>query len=487
MNNTADASASLYIRLSREAGDSNLSLEGMEADCRALAAELGLDVYAVHVDNGLSGAVRNRPRFTAWLNDARDGHVGTLIASHSDRLTREGVNAAALVFDVVEGKDPTTGAVVRSPVRLATVDGLDSQRDPDGFRWRFLVEAEVARGERKNIVRRNKATKKRLKDAKRFPGGAIPFGCRVVERPDPLDGGRIGKYLERNEQEATVLSEVAARLLRGDSVRSTVYWLNFEGIKTRRGHEWQRTSLVSTLLSEPSKINVFNAATYRALSERLQPKQHGVVKHHGGRPAAHLLVGGLGRCGGCGGKLTTAGGRPKGDGTRYPTRYTCMAKSTGGVCPGGGTINAQACDDEIERRFLERFGGEPYSEIRTVLMGGEELEEAKAADAAAQKALSEALTAENFAAAQEARARLEAAQARPVRRMDTLHLTGETCAERWTSSTLEGRRKMLSDNLVEAVRLMPGKPKQGPGRGKVVNLDRIKVSWLIDEPDPEPV
>lgn len=489
MKNVADQSASLYIRLSRQAKGSNLSLEGMINDCHALAASLGLHVYAVHVDNGKSGAIRNRPEFLAWLDDARKGHVGTLIGSHSDRLTREGVNAAAMVLDVVEGKDPTTGAVVRSPVRLATADGLDSERDAEAFRWRFVIAAEVARAERERIRQRNIDTKERLAATQRFPGGAIPFGCRVVERPDPQDGGKVGKYLERHEAEAVVLSEVAARLLRGDSVRSTVFWLNSEGIKTRRGYEWQRTSLVSTLLSAPSREHVFNAATYQALSERLQPKQHGIKKHNGGRPAAHLLVSGLGRCGGCGGKLTTAGGRPKGDGTRYPTRYVCMAASKGGVCPGGGTINAKACDDEVERRFLERFGDEPYSEIRTVLMGGEELEEAKVADAATQKALSEALTAENFAAAQEARARLEAAQSRPVQRMDTLHLTGQTFAERWASTDLEGRRMMLAENLVEPVRLMPGKPKQGPGRGKVVNLDRITLSWLIDEPEPveEPV
>lgn len=486
MKNEAGRSASLYIRLSRQAKGSNLSLKGMVDDCHALAATLGLDVYDVHVDDGKSGAIRNRPEFLAWLNDARQGHVGTLIGSHSDRLTREGVNAAAMVLDVIEGKDPTTGAVVRSPVRLATADGLDSERDAEAFRWRFVIAAEVARAERERIKQRNLDTKERLAATKRFPGGAIPFGCKVVERPDPLDGGKIGKYLERDEEEAEILSEVAARLLRGDSVRSTVHWLNSEGHRTRRGYEWQRVGLVSTLLSNPSKEHIFNAATYQALSERLQPKRNGAVKHNGGRPAAHLLVSGIGRCGGCGGNLTTAGGRPKGDGTNYPTRYVCMAQSKGGVCPGGGTINAKACDDEVERRFLERFGDEPYSEIRTVLMGGEELEAAKVADAAAQKALSEALTDENFAAAQHARARLDAAQARPVQRMDTLHLTGETFAETWVSANLEGRRTMLSENLAEPIRLMPGKPKQGPGRGKVVNLDRIKVSWFADEPDAEP-
>jgi hypothetical protein len=47
--------------------------------------------------------------------------------------------------------------------------------------------------------------------------------------------------------------------------------------------------------------------------------------------------------------------------------------------------------------------------------------------------------------------------------MDTLHLTGQTYAAHLTSTIIEGHRKMLADNLVELVRLMPRKPKQSPG------------------------
>jgi hypothetical protein len=122
------------VRLSREADAENLSKDGMIADCRAVADREGLDVIAVHVDDGISGAVRNRPAFLAWLADVREGRADTLISWHADRMTREGVNVAAMILDVVEGKDDVTGKVIRPAVRLLDTKGLDSQGDEDPHR-----------------------------------------------------------------------------------------------------------------------------------------------------------------------------------------------------------------------------------------------------------------------------------------------------------------------------------------------------------------
>ena len=50
-------------------------------------------------------------------------------------------------------------------------------------------------------------------------------------------------------------------------------------------------------------------------------------------------------------------------------------------------------------------------------------------------------------------------------------------------SLIQFRRAFDQYVNLRPVRLMPGKPKQGPGRGKVVNLDRIHTPWRIDQPD----
>lgn len=92
-------------------------------DVRAVADRLGYDVYAEHRDNGVSGAVRDRPEFTAWLNDARRGDVDALLTYHADRLTREGVNAAALVLCfVLCGLSVFSASCDSAPLRVSRMN-----------------------------------------------------------------------------------------------------------------------------------------------------------------------------------------------------------------------------------------------------------------------------------------------------------------------------------------------------------------------------
>lgn len=338
--------ASIGVRLSKQAGDTNLSLQGMLDDCRAVAARLGAEVVAEHVDDGTSGAVRDRPEHLAWIDDAVSGRANLLIAPYTDRLTREGVNAAAMVLDVIEGKDPTTGRVVRGPVRLVTVDGLDSERDAEAFRWRFVIAAEVARAERARIAARNKATKRRLIEAGRYSGGPVPFGRKVAPAPD----GR-GKVLVEDEEESVLLADAAWKILDGESMRSVARWLNTVS-RTRYGKEWQRSSVRATLLSA-STADLMGRGIARRLRDALTPS--GAPKARGGRPVTRLLTGGLAWCASCGRKLTTSAGR-----------YVCMAYASGESCPAPVTVNARLLEAWAERAWLDGIGG--VERTRTVAM-----------------------------------------------------------------------------------------------------------------------
>lgn len=463
------STASVYVRLSREARDSNLSLQGMVAEARQLAERSGYDVIAERVDDGISGAVRDRREFQAWLDDARSGEADALVTYHAERLTREGVNVAALVLDVIEGKDPATGRVVRGPVRLLTVDGLDS-READSFRWRFVIAAEVARAERQRIQARNVASRRRLTEAGRFAGGVVPFGCEVEIR----DGG---KYLRVCEPEAEILRGAAQRLVRGDSIRSVVGWLDGQGCRTRRGSAWQRTTLRTTLLSAPVAEHVFgeDRATYRALLKRFEPKRPGEPVVGRGRPVTNLLAGGMAKCGSCGSTLTTAGKV----GTNR--RYTCVGKSKGQTCSGGATLGADALDARIEREFLEHYGHTYALELRVTVVGAEDLEEAEEAYETAQQALRDDLTEANLRAAQGAHQRLEEARARPLRREREIWPSEQTYAEQWEAAQVPERAAMVAASLAEPVVVTAGRALNSPtGRGKVPNVDRARVVWRDD-------
>lgn len=188
--------ASLYARLSVAADAENVSLDGMVADMRTLAEREGLEVLEpVHVDDGRSGGFRDRDEFTAWLDDARSGRADVLMAYHTDRLTREGLNVAASILDVVEGKNPDTGRPAHRPVRLLDCSGIDSAQG-DAFRFRFVMQAEIGRSERERIRQRSRDRARRLSRAGRWGGEpcrsdiALSTTRRVPERRWPLSPPR---------------------------------------------------------------------------------------------------------------------------------------------------------------------------------------------------------------------------------------------------------------------------------------------------------
>jgi site-specific DNA recombinase len=422
--------ASICIRLSKEAGDTNLSLRGMEADCRDLAARLGARVKEpIHVDDGISGSVRDRPEFLAWLDDGTSGAAQILIAPHADRLTREGVNAAGLVLDVVEGKDPHSGKVVRPPVRLATVDGLDSN-DADAFRWRFVIAAEIARAELGRIADRNQKTRARLNNEGRWAGGPIPFGCRVREEVTHDERGKrkVAKYLEADPVEAEVLREVAQKLIAGQATHSVARWLVSSGSKTKKGNNWTVRTLKVALLCQASKAHVFDAATWRALKLRLEPKGNAGGGSPHGRPQRWLLARGNGICGTCKRNLTTARGQ-----------YVCANLA----CPAQVGIQAQAVDDYIEQEILDAYGDFPYLAAVTDVEGIEELEAARQAEELAQAALLEELTAGNLAALQAARETLAELESRPSEYRTRVVPTGQTFGQEWRAADIPERARML--------------------------------------------
>jgi site-specific DNA recombinase len=439
--------ASIGVRLSKQSKDSNLSLAGMIEDCRALAARLGAQVLEpIHVDDGTSGSIRDRPKFLAWLDDGISGRADILIAPHTDRVTREGVNVAAAVLDVVEGKAP--GQV--GPVRLVTVDGLDSD-DEEAFRWRFVIQAEIARSELKRIAARNQKTRARLIDAGRWTGGPVPFGCRVVLRPGGPKGKPV-KYLEVDPAEAKIMNELAEKLIEGMPKRGAVRWLYEREIKTRRGHDWSIRQLKSNMLCEASRKHVFSARTYRALQKVFEP---GAAQP--GRPQSWLLSKGGALCGTCRRPMTTA-----------RKRYACERID----CPHQCTIDAQAVDDFLEAEYLRKWGDQRWYETTVELVGGADVEAAEDALAEAQAALLAKPGPETLASYTAAQEALAAAELNPPERRRVTRATDLTFAEKWESSDVPERASELRQALAGPVVVKPGTAVR-----RRVDLDRLVVVW----------
>jgi site-specific DNA recombinase len=449
--------ASILTRLSKQAGSTNLSLDGSGQDCVDLADRLGADIIGQHADDGVSGSVRNRPGLVAWLDDAEQQRADILIVPHADRVTREGVSAlSGRLLDLLRGKDPTTGKVTRRPVRLVTVNGLDTAREYDLDE--LVRDMQAAERELARIARRNKDTRRRLVEAGRHTGGPPPFGTQVVVR-DGL------KYLDKDETEAGVLRDATAKLIAGQSMRAVVRWLNEEGWRTRRGLEWQRSSLRQTLLSDATRTHVLDGPTRKELVKRLKPGKDRSRVHAGGRPQARLLSGGIALCASCGRAMTTSAGR-----------YICSSTSGGFTCSLTVSIDSTEADRYVERQFLARYGDAPDLEEVVVVSGAEGIDKAERALEVAQAKLLESPDAENLAKYAKAQEALKRAEARPPKRERVIRLTDRTVGEMWQAGDGAERARLLRERLHEPIVIRPA--TRGSRSG--VDTSRIDVTFRAD-------
>jgi DNA invertase Pin-like site-specific DNA recombinase len=489
--------ASLYARLSVAADAENLSLDGMVADMRALCAAEGLEEIALHVDDGKSGGRRDRDEYQEWLADAKSGRCDVLINTNTDRLTREGLNVAAQILDVVEGKDPHTGKVTHRPVRLLDCNGIDSLHG-DGFRFRFVIQAEVGRAERERIRDRARKRARNLRRAGRWGGGTPPFGYRAVENPEGA-----GWVLDIEPAEAAAIRDAADALLKPapDPLTRVVRRMNHAGIKPRRAPRWTRQTLRRALTGdhilgrvsqggrplrdEEGEIlapfpPVLTLGQVTALRARLITDDQAPTG--GGHPAR--ILSGLLSCHACGADLIvhhatarTRDGKEKAPDRPAKIMYRCPTRSQGGICEKPVTVTAAPLEDYLTGLYLSAVGNTPMFKERTIVSGIEEL-------AAIEEEIKETLADLATQADADTFAKLQRLQARQRELADVetesateLVPTGQTMAEHWAGAMTSDRRSML-DTAFEELVILPG--RRGP---KGMDKERLIVRWAAQEHD----
>ncbi|WP_328533230.1 recombinase family protein [Micromonospora zamorensis] len=478
--------ASLNVRLSKAAGATNMSRDGMVADLRTLCAREGFQEVALHIDDGVSGSVRDRPGFVKWLDDGREGRADVLLAWHVDRMTREGLPVAAAILDVVEGQDPATGRPAHKPVRLMDFFGLDSN-DGESFRIRFVLQAEQARSERKRMAARNRATAERLRLAGRWAGGKPPYGFVPVPNPDGP-----GKTLAVNPDESAVIKEAAQMILAGHSSARVSRWLQTQGYPTRYGRKWWRSTVEQmlngtavvggvTVGGEPVRDSegrlfrpypeILDLSTWLAVRAALAPK--GGAPQPGRAPAR--LLSGLITCGTCGGRMTV---NYKGGDTG--TIYRCTAQSWGAVCARQVNVSAERAEEYVTKEFVESFGHLPMTRQRVTVSGVDDLAGVDDQIAGTLAKLGAAATAETFALLQSLQAqRAEIESAPRVTQVEYVP-TGRSVADEWSARDVEGRREMLTGALA-LLEVGPGKSNGRRG----FDSSRIRIIWAEGEHDPD--
>jgi site-specific DNA recombinase len=331
--------AGTYVRISKARDGTTLGVERQQPPCEDLIARKGWTQVEVYVDNDVSAfSRRRRPAYERMLADAKAGRIDAIAAWHADRLTRQPIENERLI-DLADSHG----------IQLATCTGEHDLATASG-RLMFRQLGIIARYESEHRAERLKLKHEELaRSGKPHGGGHRLFG---------LDATRQRLIPE----EADVAREAAARLLRGQSVRSVVAWMNSTGVTTTTGRKWTsqtarqllKTPALAALrtyqkaiIGDAAHPAVLDTDTWQAVNALLRDP----TRVYRGRRVTYLLKG-LAVCGRCGALLKS---HPQQGRNRYRA-YSCLkVEGVEGGC--GLSVVADPLEALIEERVLDRLAG----------------------------------------------------------------------------------------------------------------------------------
>ncbi|MFN3652564.1 MAG: recombinase family protein [Armatimonadota bacterium] len=185
------------------------------------------------VDGGISGTLEDRPALNRVLELVEARVVDLFVAMKIDRLGRENRLSQNVLHQLRQ-----------RGIRIEFVEHASGDSPAD--RLLLNVLGGVAEFEHAQIRERTNAGRYAKAKSGKMPGGPTLYGYRQVSRAEaaaiPEFAGRGGEYLIV-ESEAAVVREMFARAAAGWSDRRIATWLTEQGLRTRAGALWTRTTL----------------------------------------------------------------------------------------------------------------------------------------------------------------------------------------------------------------------------------------------------
>nr|WP_255454047.1 recombinase family protein [Cryobacterium sp. TMS1-13-1] len=323
----------MYLRISPDATGEHRAIDRQREDCEAKAAEKGLLVSGVYIDNSISASKRNvvRPAYERMVNDYKAGAFTNLICYDIDRLSRQPVQIEWWLEAAEQGQ-----------LLIITETG-EADTSTDSGRLFIRLKVVVAKAE---IERKGERQKRAI--------------VQKLERGEPYAGVRLTGYSMDGqiiEEEAAVIRRIFQTFLAGGTLYGIAGELTKAGIKTRRGNANWPTSTVRTILTNPRYISrvqhtslhkktkakivteyagdwvpIIDDPTFHAVQARLEDPLR--ITNRAGTHRKHLGSG-LFLCGECGQPVRTNG-----------TRYWCK--------DGGHVLRTQGPIDDLVLGSLRR-------------------------------------------------------------------------------------------------------------------------------------
>lgn len=331
--------AAIYTRVSQDSRGDARSVGEQETACRAWVEREGWDLDRVYCDNDVSASKytkKARPEWQALTERVAAGEVDVLVVWEPSRATRDRRVWAALAASC-ETRNVRFGV----NGRLYDLDDPDDAFQLDLFFALATRESGTTRKRVQRAVAGNAAAGR--------PHGKLLYGYSRTYRQ-----GRGGPELVAqviNDEQAVIVREVAARVMRGETLLSVAKDLNGRGLLAPRGGRWDATQ-VRRLCLNPGYVAkrvhrgevvgdalwppILDEVTHYSCVTRLgDPARRTTV----GRGVRHLLSG-LARCGSCDQPM-------KLQKNRGHYAYTCPIFEV--------SRNQEPVDDFVERLVIARL------------------------------------------------------------------------------------------------------------------------------------
>lgn len=219
-----------YIRVSTTAQDAARQRLQIEEFCK----DNGYCLNDVLKDEGISGAVKNRPSYLKLLTLTADD-ADVVVVSELSRLSRE-AEILSVMNDVnsllQNGLDVIfidTKAHYKGGKVLDLVDIM-----------RIAIAAEYARAERLKITERMRSGKVRCflqSEELMCKGSVVPFGYSAVPNPNYIKGKTPKSILVRDEN-ALIVQEIFQMCIDGLTAKEIQHEMISRGIKTVKGNDF---------------------------------------------------------------------------------------------------------------------------------------------------------------------------------------------------------------------------------------------------------
>lgn len=219
-----------YIRVSTTAQDAARQRLQIEDYCR----DNGYNLIDVLKDEGISGAVKNRPSYLKLLT-LTDEDADVVVVSELSRLSRE-EEILSVMTDVnnllKNGLDVIFIDTKEHYVGGKVLDLVDIMR--------IAIAAEYAKAERMKITDRMRSGKVRCflqSEEMMCKGSVVPFGYKAVPNPNFIKGKTPKSILMRDEN-APIVQEIFQMCLDGMTAKEIQREMISRGIKTVKGNDF---------------------------------------------------------------------------------------------------------------------------------------------------------------------------------------------------------------------------------------------------------